>query len=127
MTAMPKVVRIKSSMSAEEHLGRTKGGRKILANEKAVAYDVSELLSFEVGLSKSALGQGHPSMAVLVASWRKTRDSWERITRALPSDSLLREEMEMELARRDAAFDVLADKAEALIAIKLARGEIDAS
>jgi hypothetical protein len=54
-------------------------------------------------------------MAVLVASWKRARDSFERVTRALPLDSLLREDMEAELAKRDAAMNELGRKAEALM------------
>jgi hypothetical protein len=110
-----KIVRMESSMRAEEHLSRTRGGRKILAHEKAVAEDIAQLLDFEIGFSKSPLGQGHPSMAVLVASWRRARGSWERILKALPLDALLRAEMQRELWERDAAMDALADRAQALL------------
>jgi hypothetical protein len=110
-----KIVRMESSMRAEEHLSRTRGGRKILAHEKAVAEDIAQLLDFEIGFSKSPLGQGHPSMAVLVASWRRARDSWERILKALPSDALLHAEMQRELWERDAAMNLLADRAEELL------------
>jgi hypothetical protein len=114
------VVRIRSSMSVEEHLSRTRGGRKILRHEKAVAEDVAQLMSFERGFAQHQLetrgdGDGRPSMTVLVASWRRARDSWLRVTRALPLDSALRASMEAELAKRDASMNRLANVAQALV------------
>jgi hypothetical protein len=110
---MTTVVRIRSSMSVEEHLSRTRGKRKILAHEKAVAEDVAEVLRFEPLLGRHT-GEG-PTIAVLVAAWRKARDSFARVTRALPTDSLLRADMEAELAKRDASMDRLANVAQALV------------
>jgi hypothetical protein len=117
---MVHLIRVKASMSVNEHLSRTRGKRKILAHEKAVAYDVAQLLSFERGFAQHQLetrgtGDGRPSFAVLVACWKRARESFERVTKALPLDSLLREEMTLELAARDKAMDDIARKAEALL------------
>ena len=117
------VVRIRSSMSVEEHLSRTRGGRKILRHEKAVAEDVAQLLDFEQGFAQHQLEtrgaddgrDGRPSVAVLVASWRRARDSWLRVTKALPLDSALRNAMAIELAERDQTMNKLADQAQALV------------
>jgi hypothetical protein len=109
---MTKVVRIKSSMRVEDYFERTKAKRDFLAREKQCAEDVAEVLSFEVGFSRHT--GGLPPMAVLLAAWRRARDSWLRVTKALPRDSLLREEMQIELAAREKAMDDLARKAEAL-------------
>jgi hypothetical protein len=106
---MTKVVRIKSSMRVEDYFERTKAKRDFLAREKQCAEDVAEVLSFEVGFSRHA--GGLPPMAVLLAAWRRARDSWK----ALPLDSPLREEMQIELAAREKAMDDLARKAEALL------------
>jgi hypothetical protein len=80
---MTKVVRIKSSMRVEDYFERTKAKRDFLAREKQCAEDVAEVLSFEVGFSRHA--GGLPPMAVLLAAWRRARDSWK----ALPLDSPL--------------------------------------
>jgi hypothetical protein len=115
------VVRIKASMSVEEHLGRSRGGRKMLVAEKQCAEDVAEVLRFEPLLGRHT-GEG-PTIAVLVAAWRKARDSFARVTKALPLDSALRHSMETELAKRDASMNALADTAQAMVAVKLARGD----
>ena len=100
-------------MSVEEHLSRTRGGRKMLVAEKQCAEDVAEVLRFEPLLGRHT-GEG-PTIAVLVAAWRKARDSFERVTKALPLDSALRHSMGAELAKRDASMDALSEKVEALM------------
>jgi hypothetical protein len=120
MKAMPK-----TEPKIEDFFQNTKSRRSFIAGEKAIAYDVDQLLTFERNWLASGLGRGEPRMAVLVASWRRARDSWQRIMEALPLGRL-RDEMQIELVERDKSMDALADKAEALIAIKLANGEVDA-
>jgi hypothetical protein len=125
---MVNVVRIRSSMSVEEHLSRSRGGRKILAHEKAVEYDISQLLSFERGFAQHQLetrgdGDGRPSIAILVASWQRARDSFARVTRALPLDSLLRATVEAELAKRDEAMSRLQEQAKDQLYAKLVEEE----
>jgi hypothetical protein len=119
------VVRIRSSMSVEEHLSRTRGKRKILAHEKAVAEDVAQLLDFEQGFAQHQLEtrgagdgrDGRPSVAVLVASWRRARDSWLRVTKALPLDSALRNAMAIELQDRDEVMNSLAERASEMLKV----------
>jgi hypothetical protein len=108
-----RVMRIKASMSVDEHLSRSRAGRKMLVAEKQCAEDAAEVIQFERWWSERT-GNG-PSTAALVAAWRKSRDSWLRITQALSKDSALREAMFDELAKREVAFDALADEAEALL------------
>jgi hypothetical protein len=109
---MTKVVRIKSSMRTEDYFTRTRSQRDFIAREKQVAEDVSQVLAFEVGFSRHA---GGPSMAVALAAWRKARESYERIAKALPLDTALRTEMFAELAERDAVMAKLEEKAERLL------------
>jgi hypothetical protein len=60
------------------------------------------------GLSHSK--DGLPPISVLLAVWRKARNSWERVTNELPPGEL-RDAMLDELRERDAAMDGLAQRA----------------
>jgi hypothetical protein len=53
---------------------------------------------------------GLPPISVLLAVWRKARNSWERVTNELPPGEL-RDAMLDELRERDAAMDGLAQRA----------------
>lgn len=103
----------KTETKVEDFFQNTKSRRSFIAGEKAIAYDVDQLLTFERNWLASGLGRGEPRVAILVASWRRARDSWKRVTKALPAGEL-KDEMELELQIREAAMDRLADQAEAL-------------
>jgi hypothetical protein len=101
----------------KDHFQTTKARRDFYAGENLAAYDCAEVLSFEQGFAKCGLSHspdGLPPFSVLLAVWRKARDSWERVTEALPPGAL-RDQMAAELAERDEAMDRLADKAQALL------------
>jgi hypothetical protein len=124
---MTKTAQVKTLKS---YFQGSKAKREFFAGEELVAYDVDQLLSWEVSFHRHQLltrgtGDGSPSFALLLGRWRRARDSWQRLVEALPSCAL-REEMALELADREAAMDDLADKARAMIAAKLAKGEVDA-
>jgi hypothetical protein len=124
---MTKTAQVKTLKS---YFQGSKAKREFFAGEELVEYDVDQLLSWEVSFHRHQLltrgtGDGSPSFALLLGCWRRARDSFERVMKALPVGEL-RDAMAIELADRDASMDDLADKACAMIATKLAKGEVDA-
>jgi hypothetical protein len=124
---MTKTAQVKTLKS---YFQGSKAKREFFAGEELVEYDVDQLLSWEVSFHRHQLltrgtGDGSPSFALLLGCWRRARDSFERVMKALPVGEL-RDAMALELADRDASMDDLADKACAMIATKLAKGEVDA-
>jgi hypothetical protein len=124
---MTKTAQVKTLKS---YFQGSKAKRDFFAGEELVAYDVDQLLSWEVSFHRHQLlargtGDGSPSFALLLGCWRRARDSFERVMKALPVGEL-RDAMALELADREAAMDDLAEKAREMIAVKLANGERDA-
>jgi hypothetical protein len=110
---MVHLIRVKASMSVDEHLSRTRAGRKMLVAEKQCAKDVAEVIQSERWWGQYS-GEG-PSIPVLLAAWRKSRDSWLRVAKSLALDSALRDAMFEELAKREASMNAIAQQAEALV------------
>jgi hypothetical protein len=118
---------MKTQVKIKSFFQGSKARKDFFAGEELVAYDVDQLLSWEVSFHRHQLftrgtGDGSPSFALLLGCWRRARDSWLRVAKALPLDSPLREEMFRELADRDEAMSLLADKAQALLERKGATG-----
>jgi hypothetical protein len=114
--------------SARDYFQNTKARRDFFAGEELAAYDAAEVISFEQGFAKCGLSHspdGLPPISVLVAVWRKARNSWERVMKALPPGSSLRNAMLDELRDRDKAMEGLRAKARALLEAKIAKGECD--
>jgi hypothetical protein len=112
-------------MKIADYFRGSKARRQFFAGEELVAYDCDQLLGWERSYAKGPLGHsedGLPPVSVLIASWRKARDSWERVMRALPAGGL-RDEMAAELRERDAAMDKLAEQAKAQLYAKVVEGE----
>jgi hypothetical protein len=107
----------KAAVNIKDYFRGSRAKRQFFAGEENVAYDVNQLLEFEEDFAKCGLSHSPdclPPMAVLLAAWRKARDSWERVAEALPAGEL-RDEMAAELRERDASMARLADKAQALL------------
>jgi hypothetical protein len=107
----------------------TKAKRDFFAGEELVAYDVGQLLGWERSFARHQFltrgtGDGLPPVSVLVACWRRARDSWARVTAALPPGKL-RNSMLDELRERDAAMDQLCEKAKAQLYAKVVEGEVE--
>ena len=107
----------------------TKAKRDFFAGEELVAYDVGQLLGWERSFARHQFltrgtGDGLPPVSVLVACWRRARDSWARVTEALPPGKL-RNSMLDELRERDAAMDQLCEKAKAQLYAKVVEGEVE--
>jgi hypothetical protein len=127
---MSEAIVMKTQVKIKDFFQGSKARKDFFAKEEMIAYDTNELLSFEAGFARHRFelhgtGDGLPSFAALMTLWRRARDSWKRIMEALPVGEL-RDAMALELADRDASMDDLADKACAMIATKLAKGEVDA-
>jgi hypothetical protein len=118
-----------TALKIKDYFQGTKARKDFFAGEELVEYDCDQLLTFEARFATHQFmtrgtGDGLPPMSVLVATWRRARDSFERVLCALPAGAL-RDAMEIELAARDASMDRLADQAREMIATKLANGEVD--
>jgi hypothetical protein len=110
---------LKTAPKIADFFQGSKARRDFFAGEELVAYDCDQLLSWEVSFHRHQLftrgtGDGSPSFAVLVATWRRARDSFERVMRALPTGAL-RDEMADELRDRDAAMNRLAERASEIL------------
>lgn len=102
----------------------TAKSRAEFAGEELLAYDVDQLLHFEMDYARCDLGRtadGLPPTSVLVACWSRMRDSWERVMLALPPGPD-RDEMVAFLAERDAAMERLREKARNLVRLKTVQG-----
>jgi hypothetical protein len=113
---MTKTAQVKTLKS---YFQGSKAKRDFFAGEELVEYDVDQLLSWEVSFHRHQLltrgtGDGSPSFALLLGCWRRARDSFERVMKALPVGEL-RDAMAIELADRDEAMDRLANQAEVLL------------
>jgi hypothetical protein len=111
---------MKTQVKIKSFFQGTKARRQFFAGEELVAYDVDQLLTFERGYSASKLSHT-TSIATLLGCWRRSRDSWARVLAGLPVGEL-RDAMAIELADRDEAMSLLADKAQALLERKGANG-----
>jgi hypothetical protein len=101
----------------KDHFQGTRAKRQFFASEELVAYDVNQLMEFEEDFAKCGLSHspdGLPPMAVLLAAWKKARDSFERVAEALPHGEL-RDQMLDELAKREAVMDGLAQRASEIL------------
>jgi hypothetical protein len=107
MKAMPK-----TEPKIEDFFQNTKSRRSFIAGEKAIAYDVGQLLVFERNFTLRHEPDGLPQVSVLVACWKRARGSFQRVAEALPPGEL-REEMFLELQIRDAAMSRLQEQAKA--------------
>lgn len=108
---------VKTEPKIEDFFQGSKARRSFFKGENLVAYDVGQMLSVERAFAKSRLGRqpdGLPPVSVLVACWKRARESWKRVTAALPAGEL-KDEMMLELQIREAAMDALSEKAEALV------------
>lgn len=108
---------MKTEPKIKDYFQGTKAKRDFFAGEELVAYDVGQLLGWERSFAQHQFltrgtGDGLPPVSVLVACWRKARDSWARVTEALPPGEL-RDAMAAELRERDVAMDKLAEQAQA--------------
>jgi hypothetical protein len=121
---MSEAIVLKTKPKLKDYFQGSRARRQFFAGEEFVAYDVDQLLTFERGYSASKLSHT-TSVATLLGCWKRARDSWVRVAEALPAGAL-KDQMRVELRERDASMDRLADKAEEMIAVKLANGEVDA-
>jgi hypothetical protein len=115
---MVNLMHIRAFTKAEQYLEQTPGKRKLLKRERAIAEDVEQLLDYERGYAAGPLGGSPdrlPSAAILLACWGRARDSWERVMKALPPGTALREAMRVELAERDESMRGLQAQAEAML------------
>jgi hypothetical protein len=84
----------------------SKARRQFFGGENLLAYDVAQLHTWERGFATSRLGRkedGLPPTSILITCWRRARDSFERVMKALPQGEL-KDEMALELQIRDAAM-----------------------
>jgi hypothetical protein len=96
-----------------EYFQSTKARRQFFSGENLIAYDVDQLLIFERDFTNSRLSHT-TSVSVLLACWRRARDSWSRVTEALPPGPL-RDQMALELQDRDEAMNRLAERASEML------------
>jgi hypothetical protein len=70
----------------------------------------------ERGYASVGLGppDGKPPVSVLLAVWKRARESFKRVMEALPAGEL-KDEMALELQIREAAMDALSERAQALV------------
>jgi hypothetical protein len=127
---MSEAIVMKTQVKIKDFFQGSKARKDFFAKEEMIAYDTNELLSFEAGFARHRFelhgtGDGLPSFAALMTLWRRSRDSWARVTEALPVGEL-RDAMAIELADRDEAMNAICDKAQAMLQAKLAKGEVDA-
>jgi hypothetical protein len=121
---MSEAIVLKTQVKIKNFFQGSKAKRDFFAGEELLAYDVGQMIEFERGYATCGLGHepdGLPPMSVLITCWRRARDSWKRVTEALPQGEL-RDEMALELQIRDHAMDKLADEAQALLERKGANG-----
>jgi hypothetical protein len=114
-----------TAVNIKEYFQGSKARKDFFAKEEMIAYDTNELLGFEAGYARHRFelhgGDRLPSFAALMTLWRRSRDSWARVLADLPVGEL-RDAMALELADRDEAMSLLADKAQALLERKGANG-----
>jgi hypothetical protein len=106
----------KTEPKIEDFFQGSKARRSFFKGEELVAYDCGQLLQMERGFASVGLGppDGKPQVSVLLAVWKRARESWKRVTEALPAGEL-KDEMRLELQIREATMDRLCDQAEALV------------
>jgi hypothetical protein len=103
---------VKAEPKVEDFFQNTKSRRSFIAGEKAIAYDVGQLLVFERNFTLRHEPDGLPQVSVLVACWKRARGSFQRVAEALPAGEL-KEAMFLELQIREEAMDRLCDQAQA--------------
>jgi hypothetical protein len=97
----------------KDYFRRNNKQKDFFARELQNVVDAHEVLSFaedSAVFGPFATPDGLPPISVLITAWWSTRNSWARLTQALPPGEL-REEMIAGLAKRDAAMHELQEKA----------------
>lgn len=112
---MKTVVKTEPKAIADYFQG-SKARRSFFKGHELIAYDCGQLLQMERGYASVGLGppDGKPQMSVLLAVWKRARESFKRVMEALPAGEL-KDEMALELQIREAAMDRIADQAQALV------------
>jgi hypothetical protein len=106
----------KTEPKIEDFFQGSKARRSFFKGENLVAYDCGQLLQMERGYASVGLGppDGKPQVSVLLAVWKRARESWKRVMEALPAGEL-KDDMALELQIREASMDALADRASEML------------